>query len=270
MKIPSMDKQLITLFTVLLLLFFLPWGRINPVAQEQNEFTDQFPIRDCNFRSHGSNAFFDITPGRTWKYSNLECFNSGECASLEEMDVSVLDQTLDIPLQIEGLAMPINARVVVTEKSVDGQMVETRSDYYAECRETQDVYHFGASVQTILADGSTSTEGSWLAARDDALPGLAFPGGAFLLGSRYRREQAPGVVLSSAHHDAMGLEVTVPFGTFTGCVEVRETDGLDPGRRSTRTYCPGIGLVKQDDTQLLLTTGIIPAGDAARTVPNRH
>jgi hypothetical protein len=90
---------------------------------------------------------------------------------------------------------------------------------------------------------------------DEALPGLIFPGGAFLLGSRYFQELAPEVALNRAEHVALGLDVEVPAGTFEGCVEVRETTGLDTTQVSTKTYCPGTGLVIEDDVELIEATG---------------
>ena len=73
---------------------------------------------------------------------------------------------------------------------------------------------------------------------------------AFLLGSRYYQEFAPNAK-DRGEHTSMNLEVEVPWGTFRGCVEVTETTPLEPGEESFKTYCPGIGLVRDDDLELV-------------------
>ena len=49
----------------------------------------------------------------------------------------------------------------------------------------------------------------------------------------------------------MGFEVEVPAGTFKNCVEVTETSPLEPGDESLKTYCPGVGLVRDEDLELI-------------------
>jgi hypothetical protein len=38
---------------------------------------------------------------------------------------------------------------------------------------------------------------------------------------------------------------------FRNCVEVTETTPLEPGEESFKTYCPGVGLVRDDDLELM-------------------
>ena len=83
-----------------------------------------------------------------------------------------------------------------------------------------------------------------------AEPGIIMPG-TFLLGSRYFQEIADGIALDQAEHTAMGLEITVPAGTFTDCVEVTETTPLEPGAVSLKNYCPEVGLVIDDVLELV-------------------
>jgi hypothetical protein len=49
----------------------------------------------------------------------------------------------------------------------------------------------------------------------------------------------------------MGLEVEVPAGAFRNCVEVTETTPLEPGEESIKVYCPNVGLVIDDDLELM-------------------
>jgi len=49
----------------------------------------------------------------------------------------------------------------------------------------------------------------------------------------------------------MGLTVKVPAGRFTDCVQVCETTPLEPGAKSLKRYCPGIGLVVDNVVELV-------------------
>jgi hypothetical protein len=76
------------------------------------------------------------------------------------------------------------------------------------------------------------------------------PDRAFLLGSRYYQELAPAAK-DRARHTALGLEIEVPAGVFRDCVEVTETTPLEPGEESIKVYCPQVGLVIDDDLELM-------------------
>jgi hypothetical protein len=47
------------------------------------------------------------------------------------------------------------------------------------------------------------------------------------------------------------------------CVQVRETTVLEPGSVSTKVYCPGKGLVRDDELELIaiFNNATPPAGD---------
>ncbi len=67
----------------------------------------------------------------------------------------------------------------------------------------------------------------------------------------------------------MGLEVTVPAGTFTECVQVLETTPLEPGSESEKTYCPGVGLVTDDPVELV-SYGFVDSSSAEEPDDNDH
>ena len=90
-----------------------------------------------------------------------------------------------------------------------------------------------------------------------ARPGIVMPG-TFLLGSRYMQEFAPDVAMDRAEHTRSGLTVETGLGTLDKCVEVTETTPLESGR-STKIYCPDVGLVQDDE--LTLTTLDEPGAD---------
>jgi hypothetical protein len=54
----------------------------------------------------------------------------------------------------------------------------------------------------------------------------------------------------------MGLDVTVPAGSFSHCVAVKETTPLDPEEESFKAYCPDVGLVIDDVVDLVERTQV--------------
>jgi hypothetical protein len=200
-------------------------------------YTTQFLLERCTFEAGGRNAHFSIQPG-------YRLFLAGDDdGEAVELLITVLDETRWIRFVTEsGRSVSLRARVVEEREWKDGALVEVSRNFYARCKETNDVYYFGEDVD-IYEDGVVvSHDGAWLAGQGGALPGLIMPG-TFLLGSRYFQERAPGVAEDRAEHVRMGLTVKTPAGTFRKCVEVVETTPLEPGAQSVKRYCPGIGLV---------------------------
>ena len=81
--------------------------------------------------------------------------------------------------------------------------------------------------------------------------------GTFLLGAKYFQEIAPNdEAVDRAEHVQMGLSAPDPKGgsDFAGCVEVVDTNPAeDPpvcGDEDSKIYCPGIGLVQDQDLVL--------------------
>jgi len=210
-------------------------------------FTRQFPIAACDFKATGGNAYFKLTPKRQLYLSNLRCVQDGECDELEELWITMLPQTRTITFDYAGKTRTVQARVMEEFETVDGEVEEISRNFVADCSPTHDVYYFGEHVED--GEGHRLPD-SWLAGRNGARPGILMPDRAFLLGSRYFQELADNAQ-DRAEHTAMGLEVEVPAGVFHNCVEVTETTPLEPGEESFKTYCPGVGNVRDDDLELI-------------------
>ena len=212
---------------------------------EDPDFTTDFRLEECKFSHKGGNAYFSLDHGRQL------IFEGEDEGEFLELWVTVLDETRWIEFETtDGVTRWVKTRVIEEREWLDEELVEISRNFFARCRETSDVYYFGEDVD-IYEDGDiVSHEGAWLAGVDGAQPGLIMPG-TFLLGSRYYQETAPGVAMDRGENVAMGLEIEVPAGVFDGCVEVLETTPLDPEEESTKIYCPGIGLVIDDEAELV-------------------
>jgi hypothetical protein len=218
------------------------------------EFTTDFSVEACDFKARGVNQYFDLTPGY---HMVLEGEEDGEEVGLE---VSVLHQRQVINLPGIG---EVKTRVVHERHTVDGEVVELSWNYFAICRPTNDVFYFGEKVDIFNDDGTVTHEGEWLAGVDGNQPGIIMPG-RYLLGARYYQEIAPGIALDRAKNIAMGLQVTVPAGTFDNCVQVVETTPLEPGAESLKTYCHGVGLVADGAVELIEAGFPEPSGLSGR------
>ena len=225
------------------------------------EFTMDFRLEDCKFKTRGVNPFFILKPG----YRLV--LESNEEKSVE----TVLCDTKEIKLD----GRKIKTRVV-EERALeldDGEWVtvEISRNYFAICKKTNAVYYFGEFSRDCPAGfdendvctGETGTEegestaGSWEAGVDGAMPGLIMPGTP-LDGARYFQEIAEEQeAVDRGEIVALGLDVEVPAGNFSGCIEIYDTNPTEAdeggciGENDVKLYCPRVGLVQDQDLKLV-------------------
>ena len=226
----------------------------------EDGFTTDFFIEDCSFSNRGrDNRFWSLHPGDR---SLLEGEEDDETI---ELTVTVLPDVETIRFTTErGRPMTVRARVIEERELVDGELEEVSRNWFARCRETGDVFYFGEDVD-IYEDGEiVSHEGAWRAGVDGAQPGIIMPG-TFLLGARYFQEVAPDVALDRAENTAMDLDVEVPAGELSRCIEVIETTPLEPDDESEKLYCPEVGLVFDDGVELVEHTPAPPPAPPSDT-----
>jgi hypothetical protein len=242
LKIPSVPSDLALrakplLILVLVLLAGSPcWAA----------FTSEFRLASCTWDDNSrENPYFSLKPGHQLV---LEGEEDGEELRVE---ITVLRERKPISFQTaNGQTVTLRARVVEEREFEDGELVEVSRNFFSLCRQTSDVFYFGEEVD-IYEDGEVvDHHGAWQAGVDGALPGLIMPG-TFLLGSRYFQEVAPGVALDRGRNVGEGLEITVPAGTFRGCVAVEDSDALSPSPGDLKVYCPNVGLVIDETLELV-------------------
>jgi hypothetical protein len=221
-------------------------GRSNPVGCSSNEqgpgrhwrttFSDRFFPRDCAFHSTGSNAFFVLEPG----YQLV--FEAGEDDELVRLVITILDETE----VVDGVA----TRVVEERESVGGVIAEVARNFMALCAQTGDLYYFGEDVDNYENGEIANHDGTWRAGVAGARAGVLLPGSP-IVGARYYQEFAPRVALDRAEIIGFVERFEVEAGTFEDVLFVFETNALEPTDASYKYYAPGIGLVKDDDLELV-------------------
>jgi hypothetical protein len=216
-------------------------------ADDDSRFTSDFRLGDCTFETTGVNPYFVLTPGYQLVLEGQQKDEEGDLEDVR-LVISVLDDTQEIALPDIGT---IQTRVVEEREWADGELDEVSRNFFAICKETNDVYYFGEDVDIYDAGQVISHDGAWRAGANGAMPGIVMPG-TFLLGSRYFQERAAPVAADRAENVAMGLGGTIQAGTFDQCVGVLETSSIEPGLADGKFYCPGVGLVADADPDGLL------------------
>ena len=230
------------------------------------DFTMDFRLEDCKFKTRGVNPFFILKPG----YQLV--LESDDEKSVE----TVLCDTKWITL-LNGRR--IKTRVVEERAYEEEKLVEISLNYFAICKKTNAVYYFGEDSrdcgleetggfnlkdESKCADGNMpDPAGSWEAGVDGARPGLIMPGTP-LDGARYFQEIAEEQeAVDRGEIVALGLDVEVRAGNFSGCIEINDTnpsEGVCELGEDVKKYCPGIGLV-QDQELVLVEYGFVGCDD---------
>src|SRR5262245_18995015 len=181
------------------------------------------PFDPDNFVARVDNPFFPLARGSTWTY-----FDGTETDQVEVTRNS---------RKILGVAVT----VVHDRVFVGGSLTEDTFDWYAQDR-AGNVWYFGEDTKELDHGVVVSTQGSWEAGVNGAKPGivmLASPGD----GDSYAQEDAPDVAEDMAKVVSLDEIVSVPAGTFTGCLKTVETTPLEPGLHEYKFYARGVGLL---------------------------
>jgi len=233
--------------TILGIVFLAAAAKADEGPCEDCEFgyTSEFFMETGKYVADGRNLFFSLEP-------NYQLILNGvtEDGAFEELTVTVLNETKDIRVPIDGRMRTIRTRIIEERSVVDGALEEISRNYYARRLPTNDIFYFGEDVCFYENDECVDTRGSWLAGVAGATPGIIMPG-SFQLGARYFQEQAPGIALDRAENVAMGASFDVPAGEMEDCVVVHETSAIDMGATSTKAYAPNVGFVKEGGLELV-------------------
>jgi hypothetical protein len=185
-------------------------------------------IAPADFQATVDNSFYPFVPGTTWKY--LE--KSGGATSTNTITVT------------HDTKVIVGVTCVVVHETVarNGRIAEEDYKWLAQHKDGT-VWCFGTAAKETSPGGLVSTEGSWEAGVKGAQPGILMPGHP-QPGKPYRQEYLYNVAENMAQIVATNETVTVPAGTFTGCVKTKEWSMLEAGTE-LKWYARGIGIVKE-------------------------
>jgi hypothetical protein len=173
------------------------------------------------------NAYFPLRPGTVFVYDGTA---DGDA---EHEEVTVLQKTKTI------LGVPcVVVRDVV---SVKGEVIEDTQDWYVQDT-AGNVWYMGEAAKAF-ENGKTSTEGSWEAGVDGALPGIIMPAKS-VVGQTYEQEYYSGVAEDMAQATKLDATVKIGNGTYDHVLVTKEWSPLEPAVVEEKSYAPGIGLIK--------------------------
>jgi hypothetical protein len=191
-------------------------------------------IDPADFTTNVTNTYFPLVPGTTCTYSTPD--------GSETMTIEVTGQT--------KVVMGVTTLVVRETHREDGVIVEVSENWYAQDADGN-VWYFGEFSQTYENGVPTTSEGSWEAGVDGALPGIIMPADP-QHGQTYFQEFAPGVATDQAMVLTTNDTVTVPAGTYTNVLRTKEWTPLENASVEHKYYAPGVGLIMEQDGSLQL------------------
>jgi len=160
------------------------------------------------------------------------------------------DTSETIKTRLESTVLPdtdvlAGVEVLVLEEKdyEDGELMESTLDYFAQHKDGS-VWYFGERVDEYEGGKVVGHKGQWLAGQERNQPGVFMPAEP-AVGATFEQEKAPGVAEDRSKVVATGQTVTVPAGTFTGCVKTEDFSPLD-NVTEFKYYCPGVGLVREE------------------------
>jgi len=176
--------------------------------------------------------------GATWSYA------AETEDGTETIDIVVLAETYDV----WGVA----ARVVRDTVLVAGEMVEDTYDWYGQDSRGH-VWYLGEDTTEYENGVPICNCGAWESGVDGALPGIVMLADP-QVGDVYRQEFYEGEAEDYAEVVELDVSVTVPAGTFDGCMKTRDRSVLEPDLDEYKYYCPGVGnvLVEEGDVRVEL------------------
>jgi hypothetical protein len=200
-------------------------------AESNARYAPRFDPKD--FVDGVDHRFFPLKPGTRWVYTGVED------GAKETNVVLVTSERKEI--------LGISATTVLDRVFVEGELEEKTFDWFAQ-DSRGNVWYLGEDTREFEDGKVVSTEGSWEAGVNGAVPGIIMPAHP-KPGQHYQQEFLEGEAEDEARITSRGLDVTVPFGSFHNCLKTVEFTRLEPGISEAKFYCPEVGFVKARSIQ---------------------
>jgi uncharacterized membrane protein YkoI len=219
-------------------------------------------LKGENIVPHGVNPlYYPIVPGHKHVHERPD-HPDGKYRK----ETVVLDSTEDF--DIPGIGK-FKTAVVQEEEYIDGALMQRALNWFALDKTTNSVYSFGEVSWEINEEGKPIFEGTWRAGELDgdgvAEPGLLMPG-TFTVGGRYIFDGSQSTAYGGSENMEAGVEITVPAGTFKGCVRVREQGLVKLSDITDKIWCPVVGVVLDTSDGKLIVSAALPKDNPASDV----
>ena len=175
------------------------------------------------------NKYYPLKPGSIMSYNGTD----EEGKSMRDI-VTVTNDTK----KIQG----IPTRVVNDTVWVEGKLVETTNDWYAQ-DDKGNVWYMGEDT-TDFTNKKNPHEGSWESGVKGAKGGLIMLAEP-KVGTTYDQEFAKGVAEDKATVLSLNSNVTVPYGSYPNVIKTKEFSALEPDVAEQKYYAVNVGDIKE-------------------------
>lgn len=210
------------------------------------------PFNPANFSNPLSinNPLLPLVPGAT------QIYRSRSPDGCEQTEVTVTNSTKSIAAGVT--ARPVHD-VVYADPTCTGELtkIEDTFDWYAQDN-AGNVWYLGEDTKECDENGCVQGDGSWEAGADVFNEGTLGKAGIIMLahprmGDQYQQEfyedhaeDVAGIIgvdrdVTLTRPDAMRPKI------FHNCLVTKERSTIEPGSTAHKFYCPGIGLVAEQD-----------------------
>ena len=221
--------------TVLLVLAGVGCAACDSDASREDTFAVTYapPFIPAAMQGAVTNPFFPLAVGTVWTYEGAT--EDGT----ERIVVEVLPETREVA--------GVTATVVQDRVYLDGALIEDTHDWFAQDADGN-VWYLGEETAEYEGGELVTTSGSWEAGIDGAEAGVLIPA-VPAVGQAYYQEFYAGEAEDRGRVLNLNASVTVPYGTFSGCLETEDTTPLEPEVLEHKYYCPGVGTVLEVDLE---------------------
>lgn len=196
-------------------------------------------VDPASFSTDVTNPYFPLPLGAVRVYEGWERDPETGEVHQNRVEETVLTET-DTVMGVEVVVMH------VMEYS-DGELIEETRDYHAQHADGS-VWYFGEHVDKIENGQVINHDGTWLAGEDGNLPSIFMPAAPQLLDT-IQQEQAPGLAEDFSTIAETGITFKAMSGAIGGydnCIRTVDVNPLEVVSEF-KTYCPGPGLVREED-----------------------
>jgi hypothetical protein len=204
-----------------------------PEVAEQPAASYTPEIDPSDFVKEIDNPYFPLEPGTTWVYE-------GETPEgTERVEDTILRETKRV--------MGVECVVLRDRVWLNGELIEDTVDWHAQDKEGN-VWYFGEYTKEYENGKVVSTEGSFEAGEEGALPGIIMPADP-KVGDSYRQEYYKGEAedmaeVISLNGTGLNDAVSTPYDSFGEDVLVtKDWNPLEPDILEHKYYAPGVGLI---------------------------
>jgi hypothetical protein len=187
-------------------------------------------VDPANFVDTIDNPYLPLSPGSRWVYE-------GETdEGVERTEVEVLDEHRDV--------MGISAVVVRDTVSLDGEIIEDTYDWFAQDA-AGTVWYLGEDSTSYECGEPVSTEGSWEAGVDGALPGIVMPAEPEA-GFSYRQEFLEGEAEDLGRIEEVGVARSIGIGDYDDVVVTTDWNPFEPDVVEQKWYARDVGMIYEE------------------------